>query len=354
MSRPPTYTQTPYLSCANQTNDPGHTTPGLTLLTYGYDLDGNMTSTTSGRSSCTATSGGTTSNYTYNNADQSTTGSAAFDDAGNQTETQSGTTLTYNALSQTTAIGSSDPLTYTGGGQDGLTGDTTATTLQNSSVLGVTAVTTSGSTVYFTRDPNGNLVSMRVGSSHYSYVLDPYKNVIGLLAVSGTSPAATYTYTPYGKQLTTLTGVGATNPFQYNSGYTTASGDIHFGARYYDPNIGRWTQLDPSGNNPGYVFAGNNPVNLSDPTGTNITIPVPWWLINIISSVGEAGDGIDNLPVSTTLQVALKALQSAGFSVGPALEVTAGEHGVLVIIPTFSVFGYNTPIPDGVPYLAPY
>lgn len=40
------------------------------------------------------------------------------------------------------------------------------------------------------------------------------------------------------------------------------------GARYYDPNIGRFTQPDPSGQekNP-YLYAEGDPVNRIDPTG---------------------------------------------------------------------------------------
>jgi hypothetical protein len=40
------------------------------------------------------------------------------------------------------------------------------------------------------------------------------------------------------------------------------------GARYYQPELGRWTQTDPSGLDVHrYAYAGLNPVNNSDPTG---------------------------------------------------------------------------------------
>lgn len=38
----------------------------------------------------------------------------------------------------------------------------------------------------------------------------------------------------------------------------------HFGARFYQATQGRFTQLDPSGQDPGYVYTGDNPVNFSD------------------------------------------------------------------------------------------
>jgi uncharacterized protein RhaS with RHS repeats len=37
------------------------------------------------------------------------------------------------------------------------------------------------------------------------------------------------------------------------------------GERYYDPTLGRFTQLDPLGN--GYVYSQDDPVNFSDPSG---------------------------------------------------------------------------------------
>jgi hypothetical protein len=47
-----------------------------------------------------------------------------------------------------------------------------------------------------------------------------------------------------------------------------------FGTRYYDPSLGRWTQQDPVGGSLGdlnsanrYVYAGDDPVNLVDPSG---------------------------------------------------------------------------------------
>jgi hypothetical protein len=41
-----------------------------------------------------------------------------------------------------------------------------------------------------------------------------------------------------------------------------------FGARYYDPSVGRWTQQDPSGQEANaYAYVGGDPVNFVDPDG---------------------------------------------------------------------------------------
>jgi RHS repeat-associated protein len=61
-------------------------------------------------------------------------------------------------------------------------------------------------------------------------------------------------------------------PFGYAGGlYDRETGLVHFGAREYDPEVGRWTAKDPidfdggDTNLYGYVFS--DPVNLIDPTG---------------------------------------------------------------------------------------
>jgi RHS repeat-associated protein len=75
-----------------------------------------------------------------------------------------------------------------------------------------------------------------------------------------------YTYDPYGQQTTVSSS--APNLFGYAGGLQVpGTGLIHFGARYYNPALGQWTQLDPTGQNAGYTYVGDNPINYTDPTG---------------------------------------------------------------------------------------
>jgi len=39
------------------------------------------------------------------------------------------------------------------------------------------------------------------------------------------------------------------------------------GIRYYDPTLGRFTQVDPTGQDPHYTYAGNSPISYIDPSG---------------------------------------------------------------------------------------
>ncbi len=65
-----------------------------------------------------------------------------------------------------------------------------------------------------------------------------------------------------------------TNPWGFAGGLWDPTQLVKFGTRYYDPNLGRWTQQDPiagSVSRPGslnrYTYADCNPTNATDPTG---------------------------------------------------------------------------------------
>jgi len=128
-----------------------------------------------------------------------------------------------------------------------------------------------GTQTHWTRTPSGNLVGQRRTSRRY-YVQDALGSTVALTDSTGAIKQR-YSYDPYGKLANTPT---ATNPFRYAGGYTTQASNntlYHYGARHYDPNLGRWTQQDPldqandlrQANR--YVYVGADPVNLVDPSG---------------------------------------------------------------------------------------
>src|SRR5260370_6932819 len=78
--------------------------------------------------------------------------------------------------------------------------------------------------------------------------------------------------------LTSSTGSVA-HPWRFAAGYfDSGTGLYKFGTRYYNPGFGRWSQQDPlrghlddptSLNR--YLYAGDDPVNFTDPSGRDLT-----------------------------------------------------------------------------------
>lgn len=60
--------------------------------------------------------------------------------------------------------------------------------------------------------------------------------------------------------------------------FDTQTGLTKFGTRYYDPDLGRFTQRDPSGQDLPYTYVGGNPVTTSTPAAYLVGPPLepPW------------------------------------------------------------------------------
>lgn len=69
-------------------------------------------------------------------------------------------------------------------------------------------------------------------------------------------------------------GEAIDNPFRYNGQYTDEeTGLIYLRNRYYDPEIGRFTQEDPAKDGLNwYAYCGNNPIAFVDPSGLTAVI----------------------------------------------------------------------------------
>jgi RHS repeat-associated protein len=248
---------------------------------YTYDLASNRQS---------QTINGSTTSYAYNAANQlcwtyaGSSGAACgsppggavtygYDANGNTTANSGGLDFDYNVRDQTTAFtapgGSAISFGYAGAGQSERTSN--GGTAQHNTLLGLSRQGTTS----WTRDPGGTLISQRAsgGVNHY-YLSDALGSVVGLADSTG-ALTRTYKYDPYGVVRST-TGSTA-NPFQYVGQYRESQGELYkMGARYYQPGLGRWSQVDPldqagdlrEGNR--YVYVGGDPVNLIDPTGAGI------------------------------------------------------------------------------------
>jgi RHS repeat-associated protein len=220
----PTLQQT----CAATTNPVG-------ASTYQFDLNGNLTGQSDGRT------------LGYNSKDQNIT----FKPGGALAVTTEMAYVNSGQTERTQAGGS----TY----KDGPLGLAS----NSSGPLGPLVQTTTD----YIRDPEGGLVSLRNGSTSYYYLFDRLGSVVALTDAAGVA-VNKYFYDPFGNYLVNTVEAVA-NPWQFAGGFKDAfSGYYKFGARYYDPVIGRWTQPDPSGQDANsYAYAGGNPANFVDPSG---------------------------------------------------------------------------------------
>lgn len=261
-----------------------------------YDGAGNRTKylNTAATNCSTGTAAAT---FTYNGGNELTdaigvtptgaplTGAGfSYDANGNQTSSKSQTSLstTYGAQEQassfTPAGGSSIAQGYAtgeGGNGERITSGTgtTATTFVASPLSPAPAwAKTAGTSTWTVRDPDGTLIAVRIGvtptsATDYYPFSDNVESVRAMVKADGTMTNS-YSYSAYGTTLSATEASGVSQPYRYGGGYTDeATGLIKLGARFYDPNQSRFTQMDPSGQDPHYTYAGLAPETYSDPSG---------------------------------------------------------------------------------------
>ncbi|GAA1357986.1 RHS repeat-associated core domain-containing protein [Streptomyces beijiangensis] len=318
------YDSTGRLTLAKDTNSTGAAS-GSWL--YCFDAAGNMTSTSTTTTACPGTTA-----YGYNDPGQltskntSTTG-WSYDADGNETAATpaAGTSRTaeswndFGQLTSLTAGGTAYPVENA---------DTTNTertrigdTWFHQTQTGLAAATTGDTDTGFIREPAGTLNSMTRDGKSYYYLTDATGNVMGLVDSTGTR-THTYTYTPAGQPRTTTEQTP--QPNRYTGAYLDPTGLYKMGARYYDPNLARFTTPDPSGQetNP-YLYAEGDPVNRIDPNGL---FSVGAFLGGVGIAVVAVGSGIATVaaaPACVTIIGCAPAIVAGGTtiaSVGASYE----------------------------------
>jgi RHS repeat-associated protein len=114
----------------------------------------------------------------------------------------------------------------------------------------------------------GGLLNIREGNNDYHPLYDGKGNIVALSGITGTL-VAQYRYSPFGR-LEAKTG-NIEQPFGFSTKRTDPqTGLVYYGYRFYHPDMERWLNRDPIGEDGGinlYGFVENNPVNWIDPWG---------------------------------------------------------------------------------------
>jgi len=101
-----------------------------------------------------------------------------------------------------------------------------------------------------------------------TFLTDSLGSTVALTDSSGTIQTQ-YTYEPFGK--TTSSGVVSTNSFQYTGRENDGTGLYYYRARYYHPQLQRFSSEDPIRFSGGefnlYAYVVNNPLRYIDPFG---------------------------------------------------------------------------------------
>lgn len=261
-----------------------------------YDDRGNIN---------TMTRDGIAINYAYNNSNKSNRldnlsgglkGTFTYDLNGNTTTDRTGMTLTYSYLNlPKTAIGLNKDIGYTydaNGNKLNRKSIVNGITTEQDYLSGIEYSKTGNNTALIERinTEDGFLLNSSGTYNYYYNITDHLGNVRVVLKKAGTTAAPVATvmqkqdYYPFGKTRPILTGVD--NKYLYNGkemqaqlnggthfmgGTYVLEGQLDYGARFYDAEIGRWNVVDPLAEqmrrHSPYNYAFNNPIRFIDPDG---------------------------------------------------------------------------------------
>ncbi|WP_163571925.1 GH-E family nuclease [Fodinicola feengrottensis] len=234
-----------------------HTASQTTSTTAAYDA----------RNELTSTSDGTTYSYTA----RGTRASMSTSGTGSPT-----TSYTTDAFERLTSI------TDTGGGANTNTTAVTYDSLNraatvNNALVGyddptntpVTLPTASGGTSTVNRDPGGNPISDRPGTTGRLLLADQHTDITGAIDPATGSLTGSTNFDPFG---VATANSGTTPAVGYQSSWS-ADGLLNTASRWYDPTSGGFTSrdtwtLNPTTNSTNrYTYGDASPLNGSDPTG---------------------------------------------------------------------------------------
>ena len=267
----------------------------VTVATYGYDRQGQLTAATVGGTSYTYTYdtagniqskqiGGTTTNYTYGNGAWRDLLTAydgheiSYDGCGNPTRYYDGSAFTWTQgrrLTTATVGGTSISYAYDMAGvRSSKTVNGTEYKYTTLSGL-VTRQTGGNATIDFIYDDSNQPLAMKYNGTLYYYILNAQGDVVRIIDGSR-NVVASYSYDPWGNIISSSGALADVNPLRYRGYYyDTETGFYYLQSRYYDPELGRFINADSYASTDAtgllsanmFAYCENDPVNKSDPSG---------------------------------------------------------------------------------------
>ena len=267
----------------------------VTIATYGYDRQGQLTTATVGGTSYAYTYdtagniqskkvGGTTKSYTYGNSAWRDLLTAydgheiSYDGCGNPTRYYDGSAFTWTQgrrLATATVGGTNISYAYDMAGvRSSKTVNGTEYKFTTLSGL-VTRQTGGGKTIDFIYDESGQPLAMKYNGTLYYYILNAQGDVVRIIDGSR-NVVASYSYDPWGNITSSSGALADVNPLRYRGYYyDSETGFYYLQSRYYDPEIGRFINADSYASTDAtgllsanmFAYCENDPVNRSDPSG---------------------------------------------------------------------------------------
>lgn len=128
--------------------------------------------------------------------------------------------------------------------------------------------TTSWSVDFYNVYGNDLVAQLDAATNTREFLVKDHLGSTRVLLKDNNTITATYTYYPFGKLAQSTGNAGAIAENFTGHQLDAESSLLYAGARYYNFDIGRWISTDPMNEYASpYVYVGNNPVNLIDPSG---------------------------------------------------------------------------------------
>jgi RHS repeat-associated protein len=218
---------------------------------------------------------------------------AAYNANGNAPSNGQGNTISYNMLNLPRSV-SGKGLTYVYDAN----GRKLQRILSGTTTDYVDGIQYDGGTLTFVQTEEGRIMNL-TGTPNYEYSLKDHlgNSRVTFESSMGAVSKQTDDYYPFGKNIPQNPIPSTNSKYLYNGKELQDGLDQYdYGARFYDPVIGRWTTSDPLAEKfrrmSPYVYAGNNPIRFIDPDGMAFK-PTPEEAAAISANVYNKGnDGL--------------------------------------------------------------